>query len=163
MYGVPEEADEQPETLEQTISEQILKNILKVKPVPIERIHRIGKQDVQKTRPVILKLLDFRDKVTILRNCTKLKGTAFSVGEDFSNRVRDIRKKLWQVAKKKKEAGDKVFLVYDKLKVNEDMYRWDDETNDIMLISAGRHTINHKNNDEAEAPGEPQRRSQRKK
>lgn len=109
MYGVPEEADEQPETLEQTISEQILKNILKVKPVPIERIHRIGKQDVQKTRPVILKLLDFRDKVTILRNCTKLKGTAFSVGEDFSNRVRDIRKKLWQVAKKKKKLETKYF------------------------------------------------------
>lgn len=92
---------------------------------------------------MILKLLDFRDKVTILRNCTKLKGTAFSVGEDFSNRIRDIRKKLWRVAKTKKEAGDKVFLVYDKLKVNEDLYRWDEETNDIVLISAGRHTINH--------------------
>lgn len=163
VYGVPEEADEHPETLEQTISEQILKNILKIKPVPIERIHRIGKQNAQKPRPVMLKLLDLRDKVTILRNCTKLKGTTFSVGEDFSNRVRYIRKMLWQIAKTKKEAGDKVFLVCDKLKVNEDLYRWDDDTNDIVLVSAGRHTINHEKNDEAEAPGEPQRRSQRKK
>lgn len=111
----------------------------------------------------MLKLLDLRDKVTILRNCTKLKGTTFSVGEDFSNRVRYIRKMLWQIAKTKKEAGDKVFLVCDKLKVNEDLYRWDDDTNDIVLVSAGRHTINHEKNDEAEAPGEPQRRSQRKK
>lgn len=83
VYGVPEEADENPETLEQTISEQILKNILKIKPVPIERIHRIGKQDAQKTRPVILKLLDFQDKVTIFRNCPKLSRTAFSIAEDF--------------------------------------------------------------------------------
>nr|XP_037273908.1 uncharacterized protein LOC119166690 [Rhipicephalus microplus] len=143
VYGVPEEADEHPKTLEQTISEQILKNILKIKPVPIDRMHRIGKQNAQKPRPVMLKLFDFQDKVTILRNCTKLKSPTFSVGEDFSNRVRYIRKMLWQIAKTKKEAGDKVFLVYDKLKVNEDLYRWDDDTNDIVLVSADRHTINH--------------------
>lgn len=92
-----------------------------------------------------MKLLDYRDKTQILSNCYKLKGSSFSIGEDFSWRVRNIRKKLWNYAKARKESGDKVSLSYDKLRINDDLYRWDDETNDVALIQTHSATSSKKN------------------
>lgn len=41
------------------------------------------------------KLLDFNEKVQVLRNLPKLNDTCYTIKEDFSDRVRTIRKKLW--------------------------------------------------------------------
>ncbi|XP_065286334.1 uncharacterized protein [Dermacentor albipictus] len=149
VYGLPEEAKENEGSLEHKVHEKILKSVLEVEDVTIERIHRLGRPAAKKTRPVILKLLDYRDKTQILSNCYKLKGSSFSIGEDFSWRVRNIRKKLWNYAKARKESGDKVSLSYDKLRINDDLYRWDDETNDVALIQT-HSAISSKKNQEAE-------------
>lgn len=162
VYGVPEEAEENADTLEKAVNQKIVKEILKVEPVDIERIHRIGKPDGKKVRPVILKLLDFRDKNLILKNCHKLKGTNFSIGEDFSARVRDIRKKLWIVGRPRKESGDKVSLLYDKPGVNGDLYRWDEETNDAVLLTTKPRTSEEEKNEPTRSQ-RPRRAPPRKK
>lgn len=60
VYGVPEMDEETSEALEEAVKEEIITKILE--PVAIERIHRLGSRETNKTRPVIFKLLDARDK-----------------------------------------------------------------------------------------------------
>lgn len=64
------------------------------------------------TRPV---LRFYNEKMTVLRNCKKLKNSSISIWEDFSASVRDIRRKLWQSSKAERDAGDRVTLLFDKL------------------------------------------------
>lgn len=49
-----------------------------------ERIHRIGRIQQGKTRPVIIKLVDYHEKTELLKNAFQLKDTDVSISEDFS-------------------------------------------------------------------------------
>lgn len=76
--------------LEERVAKGILEDIIKAPNIAIESIHRIGRPAANKCRPVILKLVDGRDKARILKNCSNLKGTDYSISEDFSPRVQAI-------------------------------------------------------------------------
>ncbi|KAH9372117.1 hypothetical protein HPB48_010217 [Haemaphysalis longicornis] len=121
IFGLAEENDaEQP--LDEQVAKGILEDIIKVLNVAIERIHRIGKPAANKCRPVILKLIDGRDKTRIPKNCGYLKGTAFSISEDFSPRVQEIRKNLW-ASTLERASGVKFALKFDKIKVHGKLYQ----------------------------------------
>ncbi|XP_077492093.1 uncharacterized protein LOC144102810 [Amblyomma americanum] len=134
IYGIPESEEERNETLEETVNKDIFHDILGLDPIPIERIHRLGKPAIDKTRPVILKLLDSRHKTVILKNGKKLKGKDYSIGEDFSQNVRELRKKLWDSAKPNRDKKERVSLVFDKLYINNIPYVWDYEKNDKVKV-----------------------------
>ncbi|XP_042149567.1 uncharacterized protein LOC121837814, partial [Ixodes scapularis] len=124
VYGIPEIVNESNESLDSFVTEKILKEILEVQSAGFERIHRLGKKMENKTRPVIFKLFDFRDKAKILKNCYKLKGTIYAISEDFSRPVQEIRKKLWNSAKENRDRREKVQLVFDKIKINGSLFVW---------------------------------------
>lgn len=138
VYGVNEQDNETTEKLEKAVIKEIFQDVLGVNILGVERIHRLGrpKQGLDnKPRPVILKLLDFRDKDRVMKNCPKLKGSAFSVSEDFSQAIRDVRKKLWLRTKENRDRHEKVRLVYDKVNVDGHVYRWDESRNDMVEIT----------------------------
>nr|XP_037287721.1 uncharacterized protein LOC119180694 [Rhipicephalus microplus] len=110
------------------------------------RMHRIGRKTQNRERPVILKLYNFSEKMLVLRNCGKLKGTAISISEDFSARVQDLRKKLWQSAKEDRDNGAKVTLVFDKLKIDDDLYKWNEAKNARVSLRRARHDGRAKSN-----------------
>lgn len=62
----------------------------------------------------------------VLQRCSRLKDTDYSISEDFSKRVQGIRKKLWDSAIEERKAGKKVKLVFDKLRVNNTLYCWNE-------------------------------------
>lgn len=123
---------------------------MELQPIKIERIHRIGRPAPNKVRPVIFKLQDAHDKISILKQGSKLKGSDFSIGEDFSRRVRDVRRKLWAISKLKRDKKEKVSLVFDKLFINSNVYTWDTEKDERLLL---------RKNDERK-PNRPQTRQQ---
>lgn len=133
IYGITEPQGEQLESLEE-VTQKILRDTLSVHDVKIERIHRLGKPNPSKDRPVIFKLVDGRDKPGILKNCRKLKGTNYSISEDFSPRIQAIRKKLWEVTKENRERGEKVALLFDKVKINTKLFRWDEGSNMMVPL-----------------------------
>ena len=55
----------------------------------------------------------FKDKVKTLKAKTKLQGRDVFIGEDFSSRVRDIRRKLVPHLKKARNEGKRVTMVFD--------------------------------------------------
>ncbi|XP_075740617.1 uncharacterized protein LOC119165510 isoform X1 [Rhipicephalus microplus] len=67
---------------------------LTIEPKDIERAHRLGRHTNNNKRPIIVKLSSFKTKESILSNGLKLKGTNFSIGEDFTHPVRIARKEL---------------------------------------------------------------------
>ncbi|XP_077492319.1 uncharacterized protein LOC144103492 [Amblyomma americanum] len=136
IYGIEEQENETPQSLQDTV-EKIFDEKLEIKTAGFERIHRLGRKEASDDsihRPVILKLFDYRDKTNILGNCTMLKQTGYKIGEDFSRAVREVRKKLWERTKVNRDQKDKVYLKYDKIKINERLYTWDEEKRDIIEI-----------------------------
>ncbi|XP_077537193.1 uncharacterized protein LOC144149458 [Haemaphysalis longicornis] len=136
IFGVKEPEGEPQQSLEEQVTKHIFEDLLKISDVAIERIHRTGRPAENKCRPVILKLVDGRDKVKIFKNCCNLKGTEYSISEDFSPRVQAIRKKLWASAKAERDSGVKVDLLFDKIKINGKLHQWDDLLNKRVPLSA---------------------------
>ena len=109
--------EEHGETWEQT-EEKVIKLFeedLGVTGIEIERAHRTGKKN-NKNRTIVMKLLNYKDKVRILKHCYKLKGTNIFVNEDFSKETVNIRRDLMKQITERKENGEKnIALRYDKI------------------------------------------------
>ncbi|XP_037574418.1 uncharacterized protein LOC119456665 [Dermacentor silvarum] len=133
VYGLEEKDKETPVSLQNMVQKELFEEKLKVEINSVERCHRLGKKN--EGCPVIMKFQDYRDKVTVLQACSKLKGTNFSVTEDFSSRIREIRKKLWQSLSEEKANGAKVKLVFDKLFVDGAMFGRNEEKDERYRIT----------------------------
>ncbi|KAL8560600.1 hypothetical protein ACOMHN_062344 [Nucella lapillus] len=77
-----------------------------------DRVHRV---DTSATSPTIARCTFFRDMEKILKAKYKLKGSKLFVGEDFSFRVQEIRKKLLPAMKKARSEGKRANIVFDHL------------------------------------------------
>ncbi|XP_077501139.1 uncharacterized protein LOC144111926 [Amblyomma americanum] len=142
VRGVKEEESESEEDLLQKVNNDIFDKILKQRVDTIERIHRLGKREPGRDRPIIIKLTDFRDKMKIMSNCFNLKGTQFSVNEDFSKRVVEIRKNLWNSCADERKNGVKAKLIFDKLKIKNTLYAWNEETKQRFKCQVATSTSN---------------------
>lgn len=126
IYGVEESNNETPDELERKVKDEVIEQKLGLTVSGIERMHRLGRKSENKSRPVIIKFIDHREKTSILSAAYELKGTSKSIAEDFSKRVREQRKQLWESAKAEKDNGAKVKLIYDKLSVDSVIFAWDE-------------------------------------
>lgn len=134
VYGVQEANEETTEVLERAVNKNIFEDILQLRNIAIEKIHRLGRPAPNKTRPIILKLLDLRQKADILKNAHKLRDTNLSIGQDFSQSVRFIRKKLWDSAKLNRERKEKVSLSFTTLYINRKAYVWDESRDERVPL-----------------------------
>ncbi|XP_049273573.1 uncharacterized protein LOC119399789 [Rhipicephalus sanguineus] len=140
VFGLPERPDETFQSLTNTVVSEIFENMLGVKVSTVERIHRIGQKRRNKNRPVVLRLIDHREKINVLRNCSKLKGKDISVAEDFSPETRQTRRYLWESTANIRKKGEKVKLVHDKVIINGDTYAWDAaEMKRIPVLAANKN------------------------
>ncbi|XP_077551551.1 uncharacterized protein LOC144165304 [Haemaphysalis longicornis] len=134
IHGLKEEQNESLESLHENVVNTFFKETLKISVSGVERCHRLGVKKQNKIRPVILKLVDFREKLLIFKNCPKLKNTDMYITEDFSQNVREVRKKLWESTSENRKRKEDVKLVFDKVSVNGTMYVWDKEKNDKVPL-----------------------------
>ncbi|XP_077492095.1 uncharacterized protein LOC144102811 [Amblyomma americanum] len=139
VFGIPEKLNETYEELSQSVLKGVFCDKMDTKVVSAERIHRIGRKQPNKHRPVIIKLMDHREKVNILKNCSKLKDTDYSISEDFSYTTRQIRKNLWESTAEIRKAGQKVKLIYNKIKIGDDLFVWDDTSKERVLEHGSRN------------------------
>ena len=110
-------AEVENETWEQT--EEILHNLFKEKleleNISVERAHRVGNKGKNNKRKIVLKLASFKDKLKIISEARKLKGTNISINEDYSKEILEIRKEKWKEVKELRKNGTYAILVYDKV------------------------------------------------
>ena len=116
--GVPESDKESWDDTESKIND-LLKDKLDLEGIDIERAHR-GKltkyqKDNNQPRTIVMKLLNYKDKVKILKNARRLKDTGIYINEDFSKETTEIRKRLWEQVKKLRDQGKYAIIKYDQI------------------------------------------------
>lgn len=79
LHGLPEDPNEKGDTLSSNVS-KLLTEMLEIPCPHIERCHRIGKVREGRPCPVIMRILDFGEKMRIMKNVSKLKGSNFRLG-----------------------------------------------------------------------------------
>ena len=79
----------------------------------IERAHRVGGEKKRgEERQIVVQFNSYKNELDILRNGKKLKGTNFSIFEDFSKGTPSIRKKKWKELLKSRKDGKISYLEY---------------------------------------------------
>ncbi|XP_065680611.1 uncharacterized protein LOC136094545 [Hydra vulgaris] len=97
----------------------LFKNKLNISNVDIERAHRVGNKEENKTRTIVVKIQHYKDKIKVLNSSHRLKGTGIYINEDFSFETTVIRKKLLVEMKMHRKNGKYSSIKYDKLIVRE--------------------------------------------
>ena len=100
---------------EKQVKELISKTLLIKDDVPFERAHRMGRFTQDKTRPIVVKLSRFKDKMNVLRNAFKLKGSNVGINEQFPAEINERRKLLLPALRQEKSKGNPARLVIDAL------------------------------------------------
>lgn len=131
FYGIPRAENESSQDCEKHL-QQFLKDSLQVQePVPFDRVHRMSDKP---DSPIIARCTFYKDRGDILRAKGKLKGTRVFVGEDFSQRVRSIRKALTPYLKEAKQAGKRAVMVFDHLLVDGKKYIMNEDNSAIVEV-----------------------------
>ncbi|KAK7493906.1 hypothetical protein BaRGS_00014788 [Batillaria attramentaria] len=112
IHGLPKADSETADECEQTVQEFLIDKLELPETVQFDRVHRTN---IKPNAPIIARCVLYKDKVSILKARAKLKGSNIFVNEDFSLRVREIRRKLLVHMKEAKAAGKRSILVYDHL------------------------------------------------
>ncbi|KAH9379152.1 hypothetical protein HPB48_002662 [Haemaphysalis longicornis] len=77
----------------------------------------------------------------VFSKCSKFKGTEVSISEDYCLAARQKRKKLWDSTTELRSSGDKPKLIYDKIKIGNQLYLWDESQN--KRVPAGKQGSTH--------------------
>ena len=88
-------------------------------------IHRLGKLNRSKTRPLIARFTCRADRDEVWKCCYRLKNSNISMGEDLPKQIQDIRKKVLIPAMKKIKKDSpqsKATVLGDRLVVNGKRY-----------------------------------------
>ena len=95
--------------------------------IQFDRVHHLN---ATPNSPVVARCTFYKDKVKILKAKTKLQGSDIFIGEDFSSRVRDIRRKLVPHLKKARSEGKRVVtMVFDHIIIAGKKLTVDDKDN----------------------------------
>ena len=78
----------------------------------IKRAHRVGEKKNGQERQIVVQFNSYKNKLDISRNCKKLKGTNFSVFEDFTKETAGIRREKWKEVLKNRKDGKISYLQY---------------------------------------------------
>lgn len=145
FYDVPESNEEEPENSNDRISKirQRLEDQEETESVTeIDSTRRLGKQDPQKTRPIMCTFMKQMDRDRILQKHKELKKNKtgdLKIAEDYPEDVRTRRKELNLLINPLKElhSEKKIYLIYDKLAIGSKRYT----TKDLTMLK------DHVNND----------------
>lgn len=111
FYGVVRKDSETSDDCVKVV-EELVADKMGVQGVEFDRAHRLN---AKRDSPIIVKCTYYRDKLSIMKAKLKLKGTNVFVGEDFTSRVREIRRKLTPHLKEARNRGQRVAMVFDHL------------------------------------------------
>ena len=85
-----------------------------------ERVHRIGTKQRGSTvaRNIVAKFSAFKDRETVKRQRANLRGTSFSVFEQYPREINEKRKKLLPKLREAKSNNQRAWISYDTLYID---------------------------------------------
>ncbi|KAL8597396.1 hypothetical protein ACOMHN_022305 [Nucella lapillus] len=115
FYGFPRIDGETSDDCEGLLRDLFVDKLDLTEDIELNRVHRLSSKP---DSPIIARCAFYKQKVKILSQKRKLKGTQFFVGEDFSRRVRDLKKRLTPHLKKAREDGKRAVMVFNYLLID---------------------------------------------
>ena len=123
--NIPEKENETPDVTEHILREFLELNLKMEKQdvtnITFDRVHRIHVQ--RKPRAIVAKFGDFKQRQNVKGESRALKGTNYYINEQFPPEINSERKELVKVMKEKRQQGHKTRLVYNKLYVDDILYK----------------------------------------
>ena len=123
--NIPEKENETPDVTEHILREFLEVNLKMEKQdvtnIRFDRVHRIHGQ--RKPRAIVAKFCDFKQRQIVRGKSRALKGTNYYINEQFPPEINSERKELVKVMKEKRQQGHKTRLVYNKLYVDDILYK----------------------------------------
>ena len=95
FYGIPEQLDEQENTLEVLVDFMVNKRNLEDTPrFEFQQVHRVSKFDVSQRKPhqIIARFLRYGNRERVFSEARQLKGTGMGISPDLPKGVVDIRR-----------------------------------------------------------------------
>ena len=92
---------------------QIAKSV--VDDIKFERVHRMGAKTNAYSRNIVAKFTLYKDRETVKRHRFNLRGTQYSIFEQFPREINERRKKLLPKLKDAKSRGQQAWIGYDTL------------------------------------------------
>ncbi|XP_050043052.1 uncharacterized protein [Dermacentor andersoni] len=127
FFGLPDREHNETWEASEKLS-GICKDVMKLDDISVERAHRVGVFREGKNRPIVACFSRWKARENVFKNACRLKGTSYSISEDFSRAVQEKRRQLWNYAKEKRENKEnRVRLSYDKLIINGQTFVWDSD------------------------------------
>lgn len=111
FYGLEKGESESASECEEKV-QAVLEEKLGLTNVPFDRVHRTS---TDPKAPMVARCTFYKDRLSVLKAKKNLAGSTISISEDFTRRVREVRKKLVPYLKAAKRSGKKVSMVYDHL------------------------------------------------
>eukprot|EP00745_Piridium_sociabile_P038347 TRINITY_DN699_c0_g1_i12.p1 TRINITY_DN699_c0_g1~~TRINITY_DN699_c0_g1_i12.p1 ORF type:complete len:280 (-),score=67.35 TRINITY_DN699_c0_g1_i12:640-1356(-) len=108
FYGVARRENETNSDCEDILKDLFTDKLELARDVEMDRVHRVSSRP---DSPIVARCVFYKQKVDILKAKTKLKGTNIFVGEDFSTKVRDLRKRLTPHLKRARGDGKRASLL----------------------------------------------------
>ena len=119
--GVAEENRETWDDCERKVKEIIMDRL----ELEVHRAKRSKYEKKDQPRTIVCKLLSYKDKVKVLQNCKKLKGSHIYINKDFCQATLQYRKELWKEVKRLREEEDKIaYLQYRSIVVKDIVIRY---------------------------------------
>lgn len=115
FFGLGRSDNETNEDCENILQDLFTDTLELAEDVELDRAHRLNSD---KNSPIIARCVKYKQKQMVLKARGKLKGSDVFVSEDFSKRVRDVRKRLTPHLKTCKREGKQATIVYDYLLVD---------------------------------------------
>ena len=123
FYNIPESPDETDIECEQTLVSFLVTNMGMrdtVNEVRFERVHRLGRRrpgvapngQPWRPRPIIAGFCFYKQKQSILTKSKMLKGTDFSISQDYPAEIRSARSALWDQFRKARSEKLKATIAY---------------------------------------------------
>ena len=112
FYGMQKSTGETNADCEGMVKDLLTDKLELSEDIEFDRVHRLNSKS---DSPVIARCAFYKQKLTILKAKRKLQGSGVFIGEDFSSRVREIRRKLTPHLKKAKKDGKNASMVFDHL------------------------------------------------
>lgn len=115
FYGMHRSQNETSADCEGLVKDLITDKLELSEDIEFDRVHRLSSKA---DSPVIARCVFYKQKLAILKAKRKLQGSNIFVAENFSNRVRDVRRRLTPHLKKARNESKKVTMVFDHLVID---------------------------------------------
>ena len=118
IFGMEEREEE---TWEQTciMVRKLCEEKLQLPDIQLERAHRVGQRNHQRSRPFIARFMRFADREAVMRNVAKLRGTRIFINEDLCAASQALRKSQLPLLKQARSDGKTAYFRYTKLIIKE--------------------------------------------